>query len=323
MIIGENCKPEIQRIRYKKGQLFASRDLRDDHIIAATLRWLHNRALHDAYGVNRGMTVTRIDEYGNPVNQDVDFVALEISEGLAYDCFGRELILYEPRRISLPSVPPNSKTIMTLLVYYKDTATFPKKNSVEGSCIPGELPPLLEQPEFLWKPESLVELIDGVAIARINFDELGNPSLSKEDSKAPISRPLAKQYIASGTTIPGNTAWEKWTVTKEIKERLVGIQARINTSTAGFTETPCYFAWLQQASLWNEVDQNNYLAHFENIYDPTPTEFTFRIFLLPIDVGHAKSIRLQENIINNFLEYFREHKLFVSWLGIQPIKEKL
>jgi len=173
----------------------------------------------------------------------------------------------------------------------------------------------------LWKPENLVELVDGVPLTRIKYDEKGLPELSEEESQVPISRPLAKPRIASGATIPGNTVWEEWK--EEGLENPVGVQTKIDTSAAGFTETPCYFAWLQQGSLWNRIDQNLYLAHVENIQDPTPTNFIFRILILPIYVGREKLVRFQENIRNIFLESSKEHKLYVSWLGIQPIKENL
>jgi len=336
MIIGRNCKPEIQRIRYKKGQLFASRDLRDDSDIAATLRWLHNRALHDVYGVNDGMIVTRVDEYGNPVQEDADFVALVISEGLAYDCFGRELILQKPRHIPLPSVPSNGKSL-TLLIRYKDTATFFEKDAIQGNCLPGELSSLSEQPEFFWKPDSLVELVDGVPLTRIKYDEKGVPELSEEEFQVPISRPLAKPRIASGATIPGNTAWEVWTESAGESEYTVGVQTKIDTSAEGFTKTPCYFASLQG---FIEINSERFfISGFQHVTDPSINGFTFRL-LYPLirspfsPVSSKFSVRKeftgrQYTNFQQILALFKrgnievpyldlKNMVYVSWFGIQP-----
>jgi hypothetical protein len=42
---------EIERLRYWQGQKLRSRDFRDQMEMAAQLRWWHNRALHQAFGV--------------------------------------------------------------------------------------------------------------------------------------------------------------------------------------------------------------------------------------------------------------------------------
>src|SRR5918912_56411 len=77
---------EIERLRYWQGQKLGSRDFRDQALIEAQLRWWHNRALHNAFGVSRGLQVTRVP--------DADaFTALSVARGLAYDCYGRELLL--------------------------------------------------------------------------------------------------------------------------------------------------------------------------------------------------------------------------------------
>jgi hypothetical protein len=332
MIFGENCKPEIQRIRYKKGQLFSSLDLRDDGNITEIFRWLHNRALHNAYGVNEGMKVFRIDEEGNAVNENTHFVALKISKGLAYDCFGRELILPHSKIITLPPFSKKNNLIMTLLLCCWDQATSPHKDEIKESCIPGDFSLISEKTELYWKPNSLVELIDGVPLARIIYDEQGTPSLLANNCRESKARPLARPLIASGSTIPGNTAWNTWIT----KSGVFGIETKVNTSSAGFTEIPCYFAWIQQQSLWNEFKEIALYIQLENIYDPKPTKFTFRLLFHPILFRGGNQHILPQNLsaklkskVQNFsknadniiYDHFNQKQLHVSWLGIQPVRE--
>jgi len=171
----------------------------------------------------------------------------------------------------------------------------------------------------LWKPESLVELVDGVPLTRIKYDEKGVPELSEEESQVPISRPLAKLHIASGATIPGNTAWETW----DIQGHTSGFEVKIDTSAAGFTRVPCYFAWVQ-GRLWNRDSGNFFPVVFGHIDEVTATSFTHRLWMprlsFPTEVYKKLKDRrlINENLKTKFLDFARRQKLFVSWLGIQP-----
>src|SRR5262249_23851380 len=49
---------DLERLRYWQGQMLRSRDFRDQAAQQAELRWWHNRALHNAYGVVAGLGVT-------------------------------------------------------------------------------------------------------------------------------------------------------------------------------------------------------------------------------------------------------------------------
>ena len=325
----EICKPEIQRIRYKKGQLLSSHDLRDDSNIANMMRWLHNRALHESYGINNGMTV-------NPIPDANNVTYLEITPGLAYDCYGRELMLQESRRIASPQAPQNKSTKLTLLISYKETNSFSKKTDIKGSCIPGRCRPLLEQPEFKWKPESHIELTDGVPLATIQYQS-GIPQLVNEVMPSPISRPLAKPRMASGSTIPTSIEeLEPWTEEIEIpdgikREYTLGFLKRIDTSTFGFTEVPCYFASLQG---YIKVDGtmfpvSTFPTLFQQICEPKKDGFIFRVLIPPITYGREFIRKQHVNVYSDFKlfqsvgrNYSREpvikSELYVSWLGIQP-----
>src|SRR3954471_19723641 len=85
----------LQRQIYRQGQLLRSADLSDGLADGAQLRWWHNRALHTAFGVAAGLVAT-INGAGTRVR---------IGPGLAYDAFGRELLLWEPATLAIPQLP--------------------------------------------------------------------------------------------------------------------------------------------------------------------------------------------------------------------------
>ena len=113
---------EPQRLRYWQGQMLKSRDFRDQATVVAQLRWWHNRALHNAYGVREGLTVTPVEGR--------KFV--RVMCGVAYDCYGRELILQTTREIPLPATGPQ-----TLLIRYRETAQFPREERTISGVLAG------------------------------------------------------------------------------------------------------------------------------------------------------------------------------------------
>src|SRR4030095_3370535 len=124
---------ELERLRYWHGQRLRSRDFRDQTAIEAQLRWWHNRALHNTFGVSLGLRVS-------PVPASGSLTAVRVTCGLAYDCFGRELILQDTREIPVPTPPPRQGNLqvppMTLLLRYKDSAQFLQRNDLASVCPP-------------------------------------------------------------------------------------------------------------------------------------------------------------------------------------------
>lgn len=313
-MVGKECIPELQRIRYKKRQMLSSQDLRDDADIMNLLRWMHNRALHEVHGVNSGMEICQLNNDGKQVDGEDTLVMLEISPGLAYDCYGRELILPQSRRIRVPLTPPDASNIFTLLVSYQENSAFAEKAAGIGGCASGDSVLNLEEPIFNWKPDSLVEIIDGVPLARVCYKEPKSPVLLNDSSKSPLSRPLARPRIASGATIPGKTAWEEWIEKDSGGRYTIGFQTRIDTSSAGFTETPCYFAKLQ-GNFWNEENPEFILAPFESIHEGSATGFTFRI-MLPSLPPTTQPPYTNRDFLNSFFDFAQLHNIQVSWIGI-------
>lgn len=260
---------EMERVRYWQGQMLRSRDFRAQMNTDAQLGAWHNRALHDAYGIALGLEIT-------PVQGTGSVTQIRIDPGVAYDCFGHAIILLAAQVVSVPLAPADGSGSMTLLLSYKETSQFPKPGETSGVCVKCSTSAAPESPEFTWKRSEQVTPADGVPAARVIFDR-GVASL---DSffVASAARPIAKPYVANGETIPGGTVWTAWKVGGVGNEITIGLQTVVDTSEAGFTRPPCYFAWLQGADA-NLAGLRQASAIFTSIADPAPDEFTFRILV--------------------------------------------
>ena len=97
---------DIQRLRHVTRELLRSRDFRDQEAFSKQLRWWHNRALHDAFGVASGLSVALA----------ADVASALVQPGIAYDRVGRELLVFAPRPVPLPG----QQQPMTLVVRYRE-----------------------------------------------------------------------------------------------------------------------------------------------------------------------------------------------------------
>jgi hypothetical protein len=309
---------EIERLRFWQGQRLRSRDFRDQAVYEAMLRWWHNRALHIAYGVRYGFEVSLEEDDGV-------IAAVEVGCGLAYDCFGRELILQAPQRVRLPDFaePPAR---LTLLARYKESGEFLSKGEVPAGCANPA-----ETPVFSWKTSQRIEAEDGVPIARLTYetaDESERLPALDDTFRAPRVRALSRPRINSGNTAPGHTAWELWServssMGGNAVNRALGVQVTIDTSAAGFTETPCYFAWLQ-GSLWDQPYIEFFPAPLAHIDEGTASarQFRFRLWM-PFILGilGSRARIANQGFATEFLNFAQAKKLHVCWLGIQHKEE--
>jgi hypothetical protein len=294
----------LDRLLYWRGQALLARDFRGEAAQADERRAWHNRAVHQAFGVAAGLEVTL------PGTSAARTVA--VSPGLAYDRTGREILVRRALTIAVPPLPPSSaEATFDLLI------RLPRSPGCAGS----------ESAELGWRPSSARRSIDEVPLARFTFSKRKierDPRFS-----APRARPYARPRIASGSTLPGNTAWRIEEAPADLREIAVGtsIATRVDTSGAGFTGVPCYFAWLE-GSL---VDENAAVflpAMFTQITDETLTGFSFRIWLPFPRIGRegigrsvmARARTLGLRLTRTFAEvqrFAQAQRLAVSWLGCE------
>ncbi|MDQ2976071.1 MAG: hypothetical protein M3R69_11760 [Acidobacteriota bacterium] len=383
----DNRVTEMQRLRYWQGQKLLSRDFRDQTSFEAQLRWWHNRALHNSYGVSYGLEVT------------LKVTRVQVDCGVAYDCYGRELILQAPREIALAPAPTEDFGSITLLATFAAAdRCISSKEILMGTvdCSSKRL-----QPWFQWKASRSLELVDGVPLAEIRYEpsapleslpanvlfppvlaqkisydeerklliaiggltasEAGAAKLLSSDPAfvsavdklvtgnersavlnarftPRLARPFARPRIGSGATVRGDTAWELWSEatvdpTGVKYQADLGIQVTIDTSGAGFTEVPCYFAWLE-GTLWNQVHLNFFPVPITHIDRESRRRFRLRLWMPQIVTVLGARIRFanvdpfaaqrktgKRGFATDFVNFARQQGLYVCWMGIQEMAQ--
>ncbi|HJQ82817.1 MAG TPA: hypothetical protein VKA21_01985 [Candidatus Binatia bacterium] len=257
---------EIERVRFWEGQLLRARDFRTQVAADAQRRWWHVRALHDAFGVRFGLETSLVDETGVP--------ALAVEPGLAYDTFGRPLIVSARREVRIP----DRGLPATLLLR---VASVPLRASEEEAAVEPAASRRRhrDEPSLVWRAGASASPRDGVPLVRVLPDPDG-PALAPSP-RAPRARPASRPHLASGHTIAGNTPWEVWIepgLGGGQQTAAVGIQTRVDTTTAGFTRTPYYFASVH-GTLWSRSSRGFLAGFFTHVADATPTGFTVRLMM--------------------------------------------
>lgn len=320
---------DLHRLHYWQGQRLKSQDVHDQAAIDDEYRWWHNRAMHDAYGVSIGLTVTPISEAALTIRQ------MCVTKGLAYDCFGRELLLKQDEAFDLPQ---NLKEDWTLLIRYREEAEFPRYNHAADLCLPSDHNSQLVV--LVWKLTDNVTLVDGVPLARLKPQTAGaakaindiEVTVNKDtlllSPASVLARGLSRPLIASGTTIAGRTPWQPWSVPfsflRGVTQNLnLGVQVKVDTSAVGFIHTPLYFAWLQSA---RPDEPFPLFVSINQIADSTVNSFVFRLATLAAPFaapqgsildGRMFTPNLSDAFMKKFMAAASEFELFVSWIGIQ------
>ncbi len=300
-------KRNLERMRYWQGQMLRSRDFNDIHAVEEQRRWWHNRALHNAYGIHQDAdTATAFFPSAN-----ADNTGAMVTAGLAYDSFGRELILENDQTIPYPPITQDEEFL--LLVRYRMKSPDGCMDDVSGVCFTNSGPLRPGFVELTWKHKHQCSFMDGVPLAELKIQD-GKPSLTPITQ--PSSRPLARPQLGSGSTVAGNTPWELWTDGFESEPNIYGVQTTIDTSAAGFTDAPCYFAWLQ-GNFFNPQTRQLVPALFTSITEESVNSFVFRIAL--------PDLRSQSTVANSsiyvsyrdFALFAHKQNLFVNWVGCQ------
>ncbi|HYB76588.1 MAG TPA: hypothetical protein VEE85_00175 [Candidatus Bathyarchaeia archaeon] len=319
----------LERVQYWQGQMLRAQDFLTLQGVEAQRRWWHNRAIHNAYGIAEGLSATLIPANG-------PYTGVSVPPGVAYDIFGRELILERTLIIPLPgNVASNFGGAMSLLMRYKPPSRSMHPDEISEVCwtAPGSV--IAGTAEFVWRTGDNLNPAEGVAVLAVSYSAgaLTGPDPNYvQISAEPLSRPA----LASGATIPGQTSWELWTagfypiagITDiPFPPVLVGVQTWIDTSAAGFTDVPCYFAWLQ-GPLWSSQAQQFLPTLLTNITDASIIGFTFQLVLPapPPSTGGPEIARPTPpaaappyTVVNasNFIQFAQQQGLYVSWIGCQ------
>ena len=268
------------RLRHVRGEALRGRDFADQSHQDDQRRWWHNRAVHQAYGILRGLEVTVADGVATVV------------PGVAFDCHGRELVLSAPRQVV---VPADAEASVLVIARSGDGVT------------------------LCWASPDAAARGDGVALCLL---PPGAAECGDGDPVAPLVRPFARPRIGRGATVPGSTAWQPWSESAGRQSLHLGIQVDVDTSAAGFTATPCYFAQLSGA-MWDARIPLTPVIPFDHLARQQRDRFTFRLLAPWLYV--REGIQTPQLLARDYREAFRGlvqiTDLAVTWIGIQARTE--
>jgi hypothetical protein len=289
---------ELERLRYRQGQTLRGVDFRDQRRIEDQLRAWHNRSLHNVYGVAKKISG------GLKVKVEQDHVV--VASGLAYDAFGSPLIRRDETRV------PSSELTepMHLVIRHKKDCGCGHAADPAGSCFSPSHSLVAEDTELVWLPTKNFSFRDGVPLARATVVN----GVIRDDQAfvAPAARALARRRISSGTTIPGATTWEVSGLALSVP--FTEVRVKIDTSHAGFTTVPEYFASLQGPL--TSLDSANRVKllclHFEHLEKTRIDSFVFSFFI--VAASFTGGVVERENQIQKFLN---QQNAYVSWLAVE------
>ena len=210
----------FERFRYWQGQMVRARDFTDQLAeVDRQTRW-HNRAVHNAFGVRSGFEVTLVEAA-------LPHVRVRVECGVAFDCSGAVLALQRARELTVDIDDGKSAV---LLVRSRAAGASAAVRATARLSRPGPAGSGKTIWCSTWESRRVLSAEAGVPLARVSASA---GAVTVDQSIRPLVRPVARPRLASGSTIPGLTPWEPW---------LGGVQTRIDTSAAGFTQVPAYFA---------------------------------------------------------------------------------
>jgi hypothetical protein len=240
-------------------------------------------------------------------------LGVSVTTGAAYDCFGRTILLRERRFVPFDE----NLTPMFLVLRYREPDSQAATDLV-GACFPNGTRVTARDVELFWLPAEDFSVQEGVRLAKTKVKD---GAVSLDDFTRRHSTALSRPRIATGATIPGATTWEVWDVRgtgeQELEGGVFGVQVRIDTSSAGFTTGPRYFASLQRSLLVQDEEKNPTVMglHLDHIDGVAIDGFVFR-FLIKVLKLSGEEAEPERDI----REFLQQQKAYVSWLGIEPVR---
>ena len=278
------------RIRHYQGERLRARDLQDEHANLAWMRGLHVVALHDTWGISLGFDAHYLVEQNGRRS-------VLVTPGFAYDYHGREILLAQSQRVYAPSVSGGIELVMR----YEEALGGDRDELLP--CPSGR-----ERPAFVWRRAGETRL--GLEIPLLGITAEGEPDLSVRRYAQPMVRP----HMSSGLTAP-EQYWWNWTGPAVLNVPLISFQTWVDTSAAGFVQTPAYQAQLYYpATAFKATDTFGSLAArssllFASATDPYPYGFLFQFAVARGQVGVAGA----------GLDWANFPMPQVAWMGIEPI----
>lgn len=223
--------PSADRPLYFPGQVLAADDLTAAQDADAGLRHLHHRMLH-GWGIASGLGVT--GRRGD--------TSVSVGSGYALDSTGRELVVPDPTTVPVPPVasgPDGQPLAFTLVVRWtedEDAVVVDRP----GACGTEGAVRRSDAPQLVWLDPVAARVGYDIILALVKVQDCalaGAPELTTRRLLNPPPTP----YAASGRTTPGDTGWQVRTAGAGVP---YAVSTEVDTSEAGFGDTPAYLARL-------------------------------------------------------------------------------
>jgi hypothetical protein len=296
------------RVRYEKGGLLAARDLQADTAYETRMRQMHIRALHQTWGIAFGFNVF--------ISSNETLVSLKM--GLAYDCYGREIVQAASQVIPMPRLPETGGAMedwyFDLVIYY-EPALFRGNRDCPG---------FRETAGCRWVAAGPASDPDGARMALAEGIRLGDeiPVARFLVSENGLSEPiLFMRKRAQGLIRPQTAGGRVEKGEIEITGTPGQWSAQIATGAGKFAGTPAYFVKLVDHPLGSHSSFVPYLPSgvratvlgpFVSIKDPTPSGFT-------LDVRHAANNgqAYTDNLMLPGGDAAAKLPVAVEWFGVE------
>ena len=279
----------FDRIMYRDGQRLSALDLNDDCRSAARKRHIHAQYLHGTWGIALGFEVTQTATD-----------SLSVAPGYAIDEAGRDLLLAHAVHIPVPALEKPVTLVLTMNCW--EDGAYRNDRDRSALCSTGCYP-RYAQPQFCWCLPEAVRFGPQVPLVQINIAN-GAIAGALDLRMRPQARPQTRPHIGWGATEPGASGWDWW-----VSGQKVGLMVKIDTSAAGFTKPPHYFASLQGniASNVREIP----LGVFTSVTRISPDGFIYQIAGVP-----------EFQFADIEPEDAEQRRWTVSWFGIEPTARK-
>jgi hypothetical protein len=209
---------EPERLLHQTGEALLRRDFSDQAAQDDQVRWWHARALHNAWGIAQGLKVSNL----GPGN------LAKLSAGVAYDLFGRELVLDQVQRIP---VPKTGDEYLLVLSYDRPAVECEPPG---GFCIDSFV--AASGVRLSWLPRRTWTAATGVPLAILNEDDTCALPFAR-----PYVRPMARPTVGHGTLTVSSRDFTPWRIDAGDEPAQIGWQYAVDTSAAGFARIPKYF----------------------------------------------------------------------------------
>jgi hypothetical protein len=232
--------PQVMRPAYFPGEVLTAGVLDDAFVVERSLRWLHNRTLHD-WGVGVGYTIDSAK--GARV--------VTVHPGYAADVAGRDLVLETPVAVNVPPIvaaPDGGPAEYVLTVSYTPDADAAVERR-DGTCGTNGAVRRFDDPAVRWlRPDAVREGFDiELAVGHIAGCALVAPV---DTSTRRSARGGAQPLVAAGASDATATPWQPWPDAASWR----GVTAASSTTVAGFAERPRYTVSIEGVRFMSDVD---------------------------------------------------------------------